>query len=184
MSPDIGATVQPFTLPQATGGWWALQPGDHAATVVVFTANHCPYALAWHDRLQDVARDYADHGVSVVQINPNDATKHPSDSTEASAARVARGEFAGPYLRDEGQDVARGWGAQRTPDVFVVDRAGVLVYRGAPDGDHDDPTQAAGYVRAALDDVLAGRRVALARTEPVGCTVKWAQPGALGLTPR
>ena len=173
MAYQIGDTVAPFTLPRVEGGELTLEPGAAPATVVVFTANHCPYALAWHGRIQQVARDYADSGVVVIQVNPNNQLTHPGDSTEASARRVAAGDFAGPYLRDEPQDVTRAWGAEKTPDVFVVDRAGVLVYRGAPDADHDDESQRASYLRQALDDVLAGRPVALAETPPRGCGVKW-----------
>jgi len=86
---------------------------------------------------------------------------------------VARGEFAGPYLHDESQAVARAFGAQTTPDVFVVGPDGRVVYRGAPDADHGDPSLDAAWVREALEDVLAGRPVARAETQPVGCSVKW-----------
>ena len=79
-------------------------------------------------------------------------------------ARVDAGEFAGPYLHDESQEVARAWGAKTTPDVFVTDASGV-VYRGAPDADHGDPSLNAAWLRAALDDVLAGRPVANPRDE-------------------
>ncbi|MFC7484696.1 thioredoxin family protein [Luedemannella flava] len=162
-----------FTLPRAEGGDLTVDPSAAPATVVVFTANHCPYALAWHERVQQVARDYADQGVAVIQINPNNQVTHPNDSTAASARRVADGHFAGPYLRDEPQEVTRTWGAEKTPDVFIVDRSGALVYRGAPDADHDDESQRATYIRQALDDLLAGRPVALSETPPKGCGVKW-----------
>ena len=161
-----------FTLPDTSGTPVALHEDGAAAAVVVFTCNHCPYALAWHDRLQDVARDYADRGVRFLQINANNAEKYPRDSVEAMRARVDSGEFAGPYLIDESQEVAKAWGATVTPDVFVTDATGV-VYRGAPDADYDDPSLNAAWLRAALDDVLAGRPVAKAETKPVGCSIKW-----------
>src|SRR5207253_2915274 len=123
----------------------------HAATVVCFTCNHCPYALAWHERIIAVARDYAPLGARVLAINPNDAERYPRDSLEAMRARVERDEFRGvPYLRDESQQVARAYDAKTTPDVFVIDSAGILRYRGAPDADHDDPSQNAAWLRAAL----------------------------------
>jgi hypothetical protein len=90
-------------------------------------------------------------------------------------ARVEAGEFAGPYLHDGTQEVARAWGARVTPDVFVVDAGGRLVYRGAPDADHRDESLAAAWLRAALDAVLAGEPVAEPLTEPVGCSLKWRQ---------
>jgi hypothetical protein len=111
--------------------------------------------------------------VLVVQINANNQVTHPADSTEASAKRVAAGDFAGPYLRDEPQTLTRTFGAEKTPDVFVVDRAGTLVYRGAPDAGYDDESHAASYLREALDDVLAGRPVARPATPPLGCGIKW-----------
>ncbi|HWT25054.1 MAG TPA: thioredoxin family protein [Solirubrobacteraceae bacterium] len=165
--------VPAFTLPDTDGQPVPLTGDDATATVVVFTCNHCPYALAWHDRINDVARDYADRGVRLLQVNPNDAARHPRDSLDAMRARVARGEFAGPYLHDESQGVARAYGAQTTPDVFVVGPDGRLAYRGAPDADHGDPTLGAEWLRDALDDVLAGRPVRRPETRPVGCSVKW-----------
>ena len=163
-----------FTLPDTSGSPVALHEDGARAAVVVFTCNHCPYALAWHERLQDVARDYADQGVRFLQINANNADKYPRDSVEASRARVEAGEFAGPYLVDESQEVARAWGAKTTPDVFVTDASGV-VYRGAPDADHGDPDQGAAWLRDALDDVLEGRPAQRAETKPVGCSIKWKQ---------
>jgi len=161
-----------FTLPDTAGTPTSLHEDGAAAAVVVFTCNHCPYALAWHDRIQQVARDYADRGVRVLQINANDSDKYPRDSLEAMRARVEAGEFASPYLHDATQEVARAWKAKTTPDVFVV-RGSEIVYRGAPDADHGDPSLNAAWLRDALDDVLAGQPVARPETKPVGCSIKW-----------
>jgi AhpC/TSA family len=161
-----------FTLPDTHGG--EHSPGDAPATVVVFTCNHCPYALAWHDRLLDVARDYGDRGVRMLLVNPNDAERYPADSLEAMRERVEADDgWPVPYLRDESQQVAREYGARTTPDVFVLDSDLRLRYRGAPDSDHRDPSQNAAWLRDALDAVLAGQDPAPAETEPVGCSVKW-----------
>ena len=78
-----------------------------------------------------------------------------------------------PYLHDATQEVARAYGAQTTPDVFVVDSEGTLRYRGAPDSDHGDPSQNAAWLRGALDAVLAGSDPDPAETKPVGCSIKW-----------
>src|ERR1700754_5040632 len=161
-----------FTLPDTSGAPVSLHEDGARAAVVVFTCNHCPYALAWHDRLQAVAREYAERGVRFLQVSSNDAVRYPKDGLEAMRARVSAGEFATPYLYDESQEVARAWGAKTTPDVFVTDASGV-VYRGAPDADHGDPSLNAAWLREALDDVLAGRSVARPETKPVGCSIKW-----------
>jgi peroxiredoxin len=170
---SLNDPAPPFTLPDTEGTPTPLPAADAAATVVVFTCNHCPYALAWHERINDVARDYADRGVQVLQVNPNDAERYPRDSLEAMRARVEAGEFAGPYLRDEDQEVAYAYGARTTPDVFVLGPDGRLAYRGAPDADHGDPSLNAAWLREALDAVLDGRPAGRPETEPRGCSVKW-----------
>jgi len=168
----IGETAPAFALPDTSGAVHA--PDGAAATVVVFTCNHCPYALAWHERIMSVAHDYAGRGVRVLAINPNDAERYPRDSPEAMRERVRSGEFDGvPYLRDESQQVAREYDAKTTPDVFVLDRGGILRYRGAPDADYEDPSRNAAWVRAALDAVLDGRDPDTGETAPVGCSIKW-----------
>jgi peroxiredoxin len=169
MSLSIGDPVPTFTLPDARGGEAGL--GGGAPAVVVFTCNHCPYALAWHDRIVDVARDVE---IPVLLVNPNDAERYPRDSFEAMRRRVEQdGGWPLPYLRDEDQSVAAAFGARTTPDVFVVARDGTLAYRGAPDADYQDPAQGAAWLRGAVDAVLADRRPDPAATEPVGCSVKW-----------
>ncbi|MGH2763987.1 MAG: thioredoxin family protein [Thermoleophilaceae bacterium] len=168
MSLKIGDRAPGFSLPGTDGG----EHGPDGVTVVVFTCNHCPYALGWHERLLSVARDY--EGVRFLAVNPNDAERYPTDSFEAMKERVqADGGWPHPYLRDESQEVARAYGAQTTPDVFVLDAEGTLRYRGAPDADHRDEAQNAAWLREALDAVLAGEQPALPETEPVGCSVKW-----------
>jgi peroxiredoxin len=154
-----------------------MEGGGWPATVTVFTCNHCPYALAWHDRLLDAAREYADRGVRFLLVNPNDAERYPADSYEAMRARVREdGGWPAPYLHDKTQEVARAYDAKTTPDVFVVDGKGLLRYRGAPDSDHGDPSQNAAWLRGALDAVLAGEEPSPQETEPVGCSIKW-KPG-------
>ena len=169
---NVGDPAPTFELPGADGERYAL---ESEPTVVVFTCNHCPYALAWHDRLLAVARDYCGRA-GMLMINPNDAERYPRDSFEAMRRRVeADGGWPAPYLHDATQEVARAYGAKKTPDVFVLDGEGLLRYRGAPDADYDDPSQDAAWLRGALDAVLAGRDPAPAETDPVGCSVKWSQ---------
>ncbi len=177
MPPDgaaIGDQAPHFSLPDTDGQRHGLDVGNGAAAVVVvFTCNHCPYALAWHERIMRAARDYGPRGVRFLAVNPNDAERYPADSYEAMQRRVAEEDWPVPYLHDASQEVARAFGARTTPDVFVLDADGQVVYRGAPDADHRDPGLDAAWLREALDDVLAGRQVRRPRTEPVGCSVKW-----------
>jgi peroxiredoxin len=171
----IGDKGPSFTLPDTNGADVAFPDGG-GATVVVFTCNHCPYALAWHERLLAVGGDYGDRGVRTVLVNPNDADRYPRDSFDAMRERVEReGPWPVPYLRDESQEVARAYDAKTTPDVFVFDADGVLRYRGAPDADHMDDVQNAAWLRNALDAVLDGRDVTEPETKPVGCSVKWKE---------
>jgi peroxiredoxin len=171
----IAERAPAFELPDVDGQTHAFgDPGAEQATVVYWTCNHCPYALAWHDRLLDAARDYSERGVRFLAINSNDAERYPHDGPDAMRERVhAEGGWPHPYLFDESQEVARAFGAERTPDVFVFDSEMTLRYRGAPDAEYEDPGQNAAWLRAALDAVLDGRDPERAETTPVGCTIKW-----------
>jgi hypothetical protein len=167
---SIGDQAPALSLPDTDGTEHAL--ADGRPTAVIFTCNHCPYALAWHDRLMDVGRDYGDR-VRFLAVNPNDAERYPGDSLERMRERVAAEDWTMPYLRDESQGAAHAFGARTTPDVFLLDADGRLRYRGAPDADHRDPSLGADWLRSALDAVLAGDEPAPAETKPVGCSVKW-----------
>ena len=173
-APALGDVAPGFSLPDTAGHEHSPAPEGAPATVVVFTCNHCPYALAWHDRLLSVAGDYAGRGVRTLLVNANDGERYPADSYDAMKERVRRdGPWPAPYLRDETQEAARAFGARVTPDVFVLDADGRLRYRGAPDADYHEPDERASWLRAALDDLLAGREVSEPETKPVGCSVKW-----------
>jgi peroxiredoxin len=164
---NIGDVAPTFSLPDTDG----TEHGPDGVTVVVFTCNHCPYALGWHDRLLQVARDYPQ--VTFLAVNPNDAERYPADSAEAMRKRVeADGGWPLPYLRDETQEVARAYDAKTTPDVFVLDADVRLRYRGALDEDHRAPL-CAEWLREALDAVLRGDEPARPETDPVGCSIKW-----------
>jgi peroxiredoxin len=148
-------------------------PGEAPATVVVWTCNHCPYALGWHDRIVAVARDYADRGVSVLAVNSNDAERYSADSPDAMRERVDAENWPMPYLHDESQEAARAWNAQVTPHVYVLDDELRIRYEGAPDADHVDPSLEGAWLRGAIDAVLDGRDPEPASTDPVGCSIKW-----------
>ena len=176
MSPeaDLGRPAPPLELPDTSGAVLGLpDPGEASASIVVWTCNHCPYALAWHDRIVAVADEYAERGVRTLLVNSNDPERYPADSPEAMRERVEREDWTVPYLWDESQEAARAWGAETTPHVFVLDADLRLRYEGAPDSDHRDPAQRATWLRGALEAVLAGEEPELGATEAVGCSIKW-----------
>ena len=144
-----------------------------AVLVLVQSCNHCPYVLAWEGRINDLARAYVDHGVSIVAINSNDADAYPSDSFDAMVEHARTAGYVFDYLYDASQDVARQLGSERTPEAFVYDRERRLVYHGAVDDNRDEDKVTAHYLRDAIEAALAGGTPAVEDTPPVGCTVKW-----------
>jgi len=134
--------------------------------VVVFTCNDCRHAQAWHRRMVDVARDYAPRDVRLLFVNP-------VDSLDAMRERATPEGGPELHLHDDAQEVARAFGAEVTPDVFVVDGDMRIRYRGAPDEAHEDPAANALWLREALDDVLSGVELRRPATEPVGCAITW-----------
>ncbi len=165
----LGATAPPFDLPGVDGRRHTLADYDGMPLTVVFSCVHCPYVVAWEDRLNDVAREYAGRA-AVVAINSND---HLGDRFEHMEARAREKGFVFPFLYDESQDVARAYQPARTPEVFLFDAQRRLVYHGAPDSNYQDPEGAVQYLRQALDAVLAGAEPPIAETPAVGCTIKW-----------
>jgi peroxiredoxin len=156
MSVDIGEQAPDFTLPDTAGDGWSLAGDGTAPTVLVFTCNHCPYALAWHDRIADAARDYAEQDVRFLAINANDAERYPRDSYEAMQSRVAREEWPMPYLHDPTQQVARGYRRQDHPRRVRARRGGAAALPRRP-GLRPRRSRAAGVVAARGAGRRAGR---------------------------
>ena len=165
----LGDPAPPFDLPGVDGARHSLGEYGGLPLVVVFSCCHCPYVVAWEDRIDAVARDYEGRA-ALVAINAN---HHLGDSFDDMRERAAEKGFAFPFLRDESQEVASAYAASRTPEVFVFDHRHRLAYHGAPDSNHQDPAGAEPYLRNALDAILDGRTPAAPETPPVGCTVKW-----------
>lgn len=166
-----------FSLPGVDDELYSLSDyKDKNAVVVIFTCNHCPWAQAWEGRFKQIQADYGPKGVQLIAINSNDAVSHPGDSFEAMKQHAKEREFNYPYLHDEEQAVARAYGAERTPEVFVFDKAGILQYHGTVDDNADDPAAVQNaYLRDALDAILIGQVPATPETAPKGCTIKWKQ---------
>ncbi len=171
----IGDLAPVFELPGVEGevrSLGGISQGKQA-TAVVFMCNHCPYVLAWLERLVAVSNDYTGEGVAFVAINSNDSVKYPADSFEAMGELADGYKLPFPYLHDATQQVAEAYGAERTPEVFLFDAGLTLRYHGAPDDNYDEAQASVPYLRDALDAVLGGEQPAVQETPPVGCTIKW-----------
>jgi peroxiredoxin len=176
---DRGEKVPDFELPGTDGETYGLENfADHAAVLVVFTCNHCPYAQAKFDELNRLAAEYDD--VAVVGINPNDADEYPEDDFETMQKYVAEGRIDyDAYLRDEDQSVAAAYGAVCTPDPFLLendDGTFRLAYHGRLDdalNPDDDPTER--EMRAHIDAVLADEEVTAEFRPSRGCSIKWSE---------
>lgn len=182
----LGTNAPNFSLPDTDGKTVRLED-FRGPLLVMFICNHCPYVKHVAAELAQLGREYQAKGVGVVAIMSNDVANHPDDSPEKmKAEKTARG-YTFPYLYDETQNVARAYTAACTPDFFLFDRQYKLVYRGQLDdtrpnrlapGSYESPNAANGRdLRAALDDLLAGKPVSHKQTPSMGCNIKW-KPGA------
>lgn len=170
-----GAKAPDFSLPGVDGKTYSMASfKDKRILVVFFSCNHCPYVQAWESRFVAVQRDYAAKGVQLVAINSNDIDNYPEDDFAHMQARAKEQGFNFPYLYDATQEVAEAYGPVATPDFYVLDKDRVVRYRGRLDDSHKDPKAVTRqYLRAALDDLLAGRPARTPLTAPYGCSIKW-----------
>jgi peroxiredoxin len=166
----LGDPAPPFSLPGIDGGSHSTSEFEGEPFTVVFSCVHCPYVVAWEDRLNEVARDY-DGRAGMLVVNSN--AGYLGDSLDDMEARAQEKAFSFPFLFDETQEVASSYGASRTPEVFVFDADHLLAYHGTPDSDHQDPAGAEPYLRDALEAVLSGREPEVQEVPPMGCTIKW-----------
>jgi len=175
MTLATSAALVPFALPGVDGQSYSPQSfRDAKVLAVIFWCNHCPYVRAWEDRVIALQREYAGRDVRFVLINSNDPAKYPEDSFEKMQERARLKAYPFPYLFDATQEVARSYGATRTPEIFLFDAARRLRYHGAPDDNFEDPQAVRQtYFRDALEAMLADRAPAVAETPPRGCTIKW-----------
>lgn len=171
----IGTSAPDFDLPAIDGERYTLSRFAEAPYLaVIFSCNHCPYVRAWEDRLIAIQREYAGKGLRLVAINANDPVKYPDDSFEKMVQHAKEKGFNFPYLQDESQEVARAYGATRTPEIFLFDANRTLRYHGTVDDNYEDPNAVTQpYFRAALEALLAGQEPPTVDTAPVGCTIKW-----------
>jgi len=180
----VGAAAPDFCLPGIDGQNHCLK--DYAASkvlVLAFTCNHCPTAQLYEGRIKQLAEDYRDRGVGLVAIEPNNPAAvrldemgytDVGDSFEDMKVRAAYRQFNFPYLYDgETQKVARAYGPTATPHLFILDAERKLRYEGRVDNNPREPLVKMRDARNALDALLAGKPVAVAKTPSVGCSTKW-----------
>lgn len=155
--------------------WTIAQSQGKAGTLVIFTCNHCPYVVAWQERVVAHANAYVEKGFGVIAINSNDPIAFPEDSLAGMKARAeSLGGMAYPYVIDGTSDVARAFGARKTPEFFLFDAQGKLVYHGAFDNNAQSAEKAdKTYLKDAMDAILEGREVSVATSKAMGCSIKF-----------
>jgi peroxiredoxin len=173
----LGSRSPDFSLPDVVTGKTVTR--DAAAgpngLLAMFICRHCPFVKHVQAELAKLGRDYANRGIGIVAISSNDATTHPDDNPKSLAEMSRELAFNFPYLYDESQAVARAYDAQCTPDFFLYDGKGRLVYR----GQFDDSRPGNGLpvtgkdLRAGLDALLAGTTISADQRPSVGCNIKW-----------
>ncbi len=164
-----------FTLPATDGRSYQLSDfKDDRVLVLFFTCNHCPYVIGSDEVTRKTAEKFALHGVRFAGINSNSKNTYREDDFEYMVARMKEHNFPWLYLYDESQDIARAYGALRTPHFFVFDADRKLIYTGrAVDNPRDTGTMTVNDLERALEEHVAGNTVSVPLTNPIGCNVKW-----------
>ena len=177
---DVGDTVSDFSLKNIDGKMVSLADYKNAKGFIVsFTGNHCPYAKLYEQRTIDLHNKFASKGYPVIAINPNDPVKAPDDSYAKMQERAKEKGFPFAYLFDETQEIAKAFGATRTPHVYILKKEGndmKVKYIGAIDDNPkngEDATEF--YVSSAVDALLQGQEIKKTHTKAIGCTIKWKE---------
>jgi peroxiredoxin len=145
-----------------------------SGTLVVFTCNHCPFAKMWESRIVELGNAYQSKGIGVVAVNANDPAVASEDGYDQMVSRAKEKGFAFPYVVDATSGVAKAFGAARTPEAFLFDKDGKLVYHGAVDDNGQEPDKVGkAYLKDALDAVAGGKAVPVAETKSIGCGIKF-----------
>ena len=176
----VGSEARDFNLKNVDGKMVSLADYKSAkGFIVVFTCNHCPYSKLYEERIKTLNEMYYKKGFPVIAINPNDAIQQPEDSFEEMQKRASEKNFGFPYLSDPSQEIAKTYGASRTPHVFVISKQGgknKIAYIGAIDNNHKSAKEASTkYVEDAVNALLEGKQVKETFTKAIGCTIKWKE---------
>lgn len=173
----IGDYATDFKLKNVDGKMVSLSDyKDAKGFLIIFTCNSCPWSVAYEDRIIALDKKYADKGVPVIAINPNNPEIQPRDSYDAMKVRAREKSFTFPYLFDEGQKIFPQYGATRTPHVYLLektDKGNVVKYIGAiDDNSRDAGAVKTRYVEEAIDAMLNNRPIGTTTTKAIGCTIK------------
>jgi peroxiredoxin len=172
---ELGKQAPDFNLLATDGNTYRLSDFDDVQTLVIFfTCNHCPYVLGSDEVTRRTAEKFASRGVKFVGINSNTKHTYPEDDFEHMVKRMKEQKFPWLYLYDESQEIARAYGALRTPHFFVFDGKRRLVYTGrGVDSPRDTTRMTVNDLERALEEHLIGKRVSVPLTNPIGCNIKW-----------
>jgi peroxiredoxin len=142
-------------------------------TLVIFSCNHCPFVKAWQGRIASIGNAAKGKGVGVIVINSNDPASYPEDSFTEMQARAKQLGFTFPYVVDATSGVARSFDATRTPEAFLFDKDGKLVYHGAIDDSQKVDQVSKHFLQDAIDAATAGKDIPVKETKFVGCGIKY-----------
>lgn len=182
---SLGQAAPDFSLPATDGKRYSLADfADAKVLAIIFSCNHCPTAQAYEERMKQLVTDYGDKGVAVVAISPNSPLgllyeelgySDLDDTYEAMVMRAQDMDYNFPYLYDgDAHEASLKYGPVATPHTFVFDQERKLRYVGRLDASEKPGTANAEDIRAAIDDLLAGREVQTPQTKTFGCSTKWA----------
>jgi peroxiredoxin len=166
--PAIGSTIEDFTLPDTDGVNHSLKSlmGKKGA-VIIFVATKCPVSNAYNDRMEKLAEDYQAKGINVIGINAN--STEPAAEVKSHAAEKGL-KFT--ILKDDGNKIADRLRANHTPEAYVIDASGKLVYHGRIDNAQNPANITSNDLRDALDAILAGQPIQKTTSVAFGCSIK------------
>ncbi|MGH7740404.1 MAG: thioredoxin family protein [Candidatus Eiseniibacteriota bacterium] len=152
------------------------EAGGKKGTLVIFMCHHCPWVKAWQGRIARIGSAAAKQGVGVIAINSNDPVAYPEDDLDGMKAQAKQLKLTFPYVIDATSDVARAFGATRTPEAFLFDKSGKLVYHGTIDDNaHDEKAVSKPWLEQAVNAVAGGQAVPTAETKAFGCGIKFRE---------
>ncbi|MGB0455969.1 MAG: thioredoxin family protein [Flavobacteriaceae bacterium] len=174
---NIGDVATDFKLENIDGNFISLSNFSEAkGFILIFTCNTCPYAVAYEDRIEALNKKYAPMGYPVIAIMPNNTKIKPGDSLEAMKKRAIEKGFTFPYLIDREQSIFPQYGATKTPHVYILQKSNtknIIRYIGAIDDNYKSVSMVkVKYVENAVEELLIGKEVTVAKTKAIGCSIK------------